>query len=145
MWICVYVGMRAYVWVRQYICIYVLPWHIVSTGTVPLNAYCVCKKCIEHSSMTGSLHFTMTLILCFCHPACCSNVQIFPWWDNKVLLLLHVTSCQNRPSLGKKTSILTLVMTQNITHATVLETHINYLLYHVMPKFYLLSARKYQF
>ena len=28
---------------------------------VCLNAYRVCRKCIEHSPMTGSLHFTMTL------------------------------------------------------------------------------------
>ena len=45
-----------------------------------------------------------------------------------------IISYQNRPYFIEKTSILTLVMTQNKTHVTVLQTLPNCLLYHMMAK-----------
>ena len=71
--VCVGIFVRKYmqiyvcVWicVCMYVCIYALPWHIVSTGTVPLKCILCMQKCIKHSPMTGSLNFTITLAVFF--------------------------------------------------------------------------------
>ena len=52
MWVCAEVSVRIYM--QMCICghahVYILSLCILlSTGTVPLNAYCVCRKCIYYS------------------------------------------------------------------------------------------------